>query len=727
MSTETGTGVKRRDFLKILGATGATTAVVGCSSEKVGKLIPYVTSPDNTVAGVSQYYATTCRECASACGVMAEVRDGRPIKLEGNPEHPLNRGAICATGLSAMQGLYNPDRFRSPMVREGGALKPTTWAKAYELLAQKIGEVKSKGVAGNVVFINQHETGTFPGFLDQWLAAQGMPPHLSVDPMAPMATIASNQKAYGAAWPALDFSAAKLVVSFGADFLDGWGHSVPQQLDWADARAQARRCAAARRTSARVARSPASMPISGSRPSPEARWRSVPRSNGGSAATASDASRGSGGDDRSAGRRRSRAPAAASWRFAASRPSTRWNAARWSLTSTRRREASASPSSRRTATRDTTACRRTPARFRREEDERGGGAARVRRGTPTRVTPSPRLRAPSATRSPRWASRCRSAACPTRRVISPISCCRINHWLESWGDAVSHGRADQPAAADARSGLRHEGDERCADRGRQEGSGARGEVQRCRLPQLVRQQVPRRSGGVRDRAHASPTVAGCSAGGAATPRPDVGHYAEAGRHDGRLLRGRLSVADARYADAAPTSRGCRSCPIPSPSSRGSRGWKCTRRRSRSWDSRKASTSRSKLHGGKIRRRPIATWACGPTRSRSRLARDTRAYGRFAKNRRRERVRSRAVGGRDAAGGLATVGGIEGHGDRQTTPRGWSPTERLSAPAWARHRPGDRARRLVGGGGEEPAAHDSRAIHRRLSCLASAAGRRRCAG
>jgi len=137
MSTEAGTGVKRRDFLKILGATGATTAVVGCSSEKVGKLIPYVASPDNTVPGVSQYYATTCRECATACGVMAEVRDGRPIKLDGNPDHPMSRGAICSAGLSAVQGLYNPDRYRTPMVREGNALKPTTWDKAYELLAQK--------------------------------------------------------------------------------------------------------------------------------------------------------------------------------------------------------------------------------------------------------------------------------------------------------------------------------------------------------------------------------------------------------------------------------------------------------------------------------------------------------------------------------------------------------------------------------------------------------------
>ncbi len=238
MSTEAGSGVKRRDFLKILGATGATTAMVGCSSEKVGKLIPYVTSPDNTVAGVSQFYATTCKECATGCGVLAEVRDGRPIKLEGNPEHPVNRGAICATGMSALQGLYNPDRYRQPMLRENGTLTPVTWDRAMEVLGQKLGEVKSRGGAGEAVFLNAHETGSFPGFLDQWLAANGMPAHLSVDTMAPAATIASNRAAYGTAWPALDFNAASLVVSFSADFLDTWGARVPQQLDWADARAK---------------------------------------------------------------------------------------------------------------------------------------------------------------------------------------------------------------------------------------------------------------------------------------------------------------------------------------------------------------------------------------------------------------------------------------------------------------------------------------------------------
>ena len=230
------TSVKRRDFLKVLGVTGAASSMVGCFTEHVEKLIPYVASPDNTVAGVSSYYATTCRECAAGCGLIVETRDGRAIKAEGNPDHPVNRGALCARGQAGLQGLYNPDRFRGPMLSQGGKLVATTWERALELLKEKIAEAKTSGAAANAVFINQHEQGSFGGFVDQWLASHGMPPHLSYDAEAPLSTIAANRAAYGAAWPKLDFQPAKLVVSFGADFLDGWGLSVTQQIDFADAR-----------------------------------------------------------------------------------------------------------------------------------------------------------------------------------------------------------------------------------------------------------------------------------------------------------------------------------------------------------------------------------------------------------------------------------------------------------------------------------------------------------
>jgi anaerobic selenocysteine-containing dehydrogenase/Fe-S-cluster-containing dehydrogenase component len=229
--------VKRREFLKVLGVGTAATTMLGCASEKVEKLIPYLVSPDQTVPGVSTYYATTCRECSAACGVLAETRDGRTIKLEGNPDHPVNRGALCARGQAALQGLYNPDRYRGPMIRRNGQLESASWDEALQLFSQKLGETRSRGGAANAVFINQHESGSFPGFLDAWLAGFGMPAHLSYDAGADHAAIAAHRQSYGVAWPRFDFRAARLVVSIGADFLDGWGAMVPQQLDFADARA----------------------------------------------------------------------------------------------------------------------------------------------------------------------------------------------------------------------------------------------------------------------------------------------------------------------------------------------------------------------------------------------------------------------------------------------------------------------------------------------------------
>jgi anaerobic selenocysteine-containing dehydrogenase/Fe-S-cluster-containing dehydrogenase component len=233
-------GVRRREFLKVLGAAGATTAAIGCSTEDVGKLIPYLVHPDQTQPGVSNYYATTCRECSASCGILAETRDGRAFKLEGNPAHPLNRGALCARGQAAVQGLLNPDRWRGPMVRRqpGGELEPVAWDEALSVLHQNLSQVRLAGRAGQALFINKHETGAFPVFLDQWLEAMGLPSHLSVDPLADDAVIEANRQVYGTAWPAFNFAAARLIVSFSADFLDAWGATVPQQLAFADARAQ---------------------------------------------------------------------------------------------------------------------------------------------------------------------------------------------------------------------------------------------------------------------------------------------------------------------------------------------------------------------------------------------------------------------------------------------------------------------------------------------------------
>ncbi len=238
MSQPPKTAVKRRDFLKVLGSTGAAATAVGCSQERVEQLIPYLVSPDHTVPGVSTNYATVCRECAAACGVIAEVRDGRAIKLEGNPDHPVNHGALCAKGQSALQGLYNPDRYRGPMIRQGDALAPATWEAALTLVRQRLDEARAANGGGGVRFVSQHENGSFGAFVDQWMSAGGFGAHVAYDPEADLAARAANQAEYGTPWPALDFSAARLIVSIGADFLDGWGASVAHQLSFADARAK---------------------------------------------------------------------------------------------------------------------------------------------------------------------------------------------------------------------------------------------------------------------------------------------------------------------------------------------------------------------------------------------------------------------------------------------------------------------------------------------------------
>ncbi|MGQ0539147.1 MAG: molybdopterin-dependent oxidoreductase [Gemmatimonadaceae bacterium] len=228
--------LRRREFLKVLGATGAAAGAVGCTREQVEQLVPYVVSPDNTVPGVSTYFATVCRECRTACGVIAEVRDGRAIKLEGNPDHPVNRGALCARGQAALQGLYNPDRFRTPMLRQGGRLVPTTWQAALAALGAQLEAARAGGQAPNAIFINQAESGSFPALLDSLLGRLGLPTHIAYDAEADLAVREANLQSYGVAWPGLDFAAARLIVSFGADFLETWGASVPQQLSFADAR-----------------------------------------------------------------------------------------------------------------------------------------------------------------------------------------------------------------------------------------------------------------------------------------------------------------------------------------------------------------------------------------------------------------------------------------------------------------------------------------------------------
>ncbi len=108
--------ISRRDFLKLAGAGAATTAVLtGCGpASRYVTREPYTKMPEYTYNGLSTYYATTCRECSAGCGLVVRTMQGRAIKVEGNPNNPVNLGKTCARGQVTLQGLYNYDRIRNP-------------------------------------------------------------------------------------------------------------------------------------------------------------------------------------------------------------------------------------------------------------------------------------------------------------------------------------------------------------------------------------------------------------------------------------------------------------------------------------------------------------------------------------------------------------------------------------------------------------------------------------
>src|SRR4026208_831035 len=144
MSDETQ-GIDRRPFLTVPGVPGAGPAALsGCSTGKVEKLIPYLVQDEDQVPGIPTWYASTCTECSAGCGVHVKTREARAIKLEGNPNHPVNAGTLCHRGQAALQGLYNPGRPKGPMVREGATRKDITWDDAIGRLAQQLSAAQGK-------------------------------------------------------------------------------------------------------------------------------------------------------------------------------------------------------------------------------------------------------------------------------------------------------------------------------------------------------------------------------------------------------------------------------------------------------------------------------------------------------------------------------------------------------------------------------------------------------
>jgi molybdopterin-containing oxidoreductase family iron-sulfur binding subunit len=221
-------GLSRRTFLRLAAAGGA--ASVACSP-KAGpqKLIPFLLPPEEIVPGHPVFYRTVCRECSAGCGVTARTREGRVVKVEGNPDDPISRGALCARGQATLQRLYHPARLDGPRRRgEGGALAKLTWDEAEDALAAALAAAAAKG-PGRIRMLTRPETGTTGAAHKALLRGLGARDgdRVVFDPLDPAPVRAASEALFGVPeLPAHDLAAARTVVAFGADVLETWGSPV---------------------------------------------------------------------------------------------------------------------------------------------------------------------------------------------------------------------------------------------------------------------------------------------------------------------------------------------------------------------------------------------------------------------------------------------------------------------------------------------------------------------
>ena len=225
--------IDRRNFLKLVGVSAGAAATSGCN-DPVQKLIPYVIQPEEITPGLAVIYASTCQECPAGCGLHVRTREGRPIKLEGNPDHPVNRGALCARGQASIGRTYLPDRYPGPMERQAdGGLAPISWEEAHALVAEKV------AAAGGRTHVLGGSVGpTLSGLIDQWIAAVGAGGRTVYEPFDYSALKEASRAVFGiASRPRFDLSKADFIIDFGSDFLESWTSPVEHGRQFADARA----------------------------------------------------------------------------------------------------------------------------------------------------------------------------------------------------------------------------------------------------------------------------------------------------------------------------------------------------------------------------------------------------------------------------------------------------------------------------------------------------------
>ncbi len=226
MASEWEDAVSRRRFLKLMGASLALAGLGACTRQPLEKIVPYVTQPVGMVPGEPLHFATSLTLGGFARGALIESREGRPVKVEGNPAHPASLGGTDVFMQAATLDLYDPGRAKT--VTHAGAI--VTWNDFRTALAGELARLANQGGAGIRVLTGNVTSPTLGAQMRALLAKYPGAKWHVWEPLNRDAARAGAELAFGVPLDVVcDFEKADLVVSLDADFL-GTGPAQPRYV-----------------------------------------------------------------------------------------------------------------------------------------------------------------------------------------------------------------------------------------------------------------------------------------------------------------------------------------------------------------------------------------------------------------------------------------------------------------------------------------------------------------
>ena len=211
--------LSRRNFVKVMGASLALAGLSGCVIQPPEKIVPYVRPVEGMLPGKALFLATAMSLGGVATGVLAKAYEGRPVKIEGNPDHPGSRGATDVLAQASLLGMYDPDRSQEVTYRGG----PKTWEGFMGELRAAIEENRKDGGAG-VRFLT--ETVTSPTLIDQFAKVKTELPNskwFQYEPINQDNAMAGAKMAFGSPVQTIyKFDKAERILSLDADIFSGF-------------------------------------------------------------------------------------------------------------------------------------------------------------------------------------------------------------------------------------------------------------------------------------------------------------------------------------------------------------------------------------------------------------------------------------------------------------------------------------------------------------------------